>query len=70
MTVVPVHEFIAMQPSRTKYVCVDIPPGGTVYVTCAHRLPPLMHCGGGPIPEPVSSYTTSTPASVNTRMVV
>ena len=45
-------------------------PAGTVYCTCAQALPPLMQTAGGKLPEPVSSYTTSTPAGSKTRMAV
>ena len=58
-----------MQPSWIRYVCVAMPTG-TVYRTCAHTLPPLIHTAGGRLPVPVSSYTTSTPPGVYTRSVV
>ena len=45
-------------------------PTGTVYCNCAHTVEPEMQMGGGRLPEPVSSYTTSTPADVKTRRVV
>ena len=65
----PVQAPLAMQPSRIRYVCERV-PAGTVYCTCAHELPPLMHCAGGKFAVPVSSYTTSTPAAVKTRITV
>ena len=58
-----------VQPSLIKYVCCGV-PAGTVYCTCAHTLPPVMHAIGGWLPEPVSSYTTSTPTDEYTRNTV
>jgi len=69
MAVCPVHALLAMQPSRMTYVCAAV-PAGTVYCTCAHELPPLMHTAGGRSALPVSSYVTSTPAAVKTRITV
>ena len=65
----PVHALLAWQPSRMMYVCEAV-PAGTVYCTCAHALPPLTHTAGGPAPVPVSSYVTSTPAALKTRITV
>ena len=59
-TAVPVQAVAPVQPSSIRYVCAGV-PAGTVYCTCAHTLPPVMHCAGGRLPVPVSSYTTSTP---------
>ena len=69
-TAVPEQVVAPRQPSWIRYVC-DAAPAGTVYCTCAHTLPPSMHCAGGfPLPVPVSSYATSTPAAVKTRSEV
>ena len=57
---VPEHVDEPMQPSRIRYVCGGV-LAGTVYCTCAHTLPPAIQAAGGRLPEPVSSYTTSTP---------
>jgi hypothetical protein len=62
---VPEQKVDPTQPSLTMYVWGGA-PAGTVYCTCEHVPQP----DGGPAPEPVSSYTTSTPAAVKTRSVV
>ena len=69
MAVCPVHAPLAWQPSRMTYVCEAV-PAGTVYCTCAHELAPFTHTAGGPAPVPVSSYVTSTPAALKTRITV
>ena len=69
-TAMPEQVVAPRQPSWIRYVC-DAALAGTVYCTCAHTLPPSMHCAGGfPLPVPVSSYATSTPAAVKTRSEV
>jgi hypothetical protein len=62
---VPEQEVAPMHPRRTRYCCWSV-PAGTVNCTCEH----VPHSGGGPAPEPVSSYTNSTPAGEKTRSVV
>ena len=54
MTAFPEQSVRPVQPSRMTYVWVAVPTG-TVYCTCAHTLPPEMHCAGGRSPVPVSS---------------
>lgn len=38
----PSHFELPVQPSRTIYVCGGV-PAGTVYCTCAHTSPPVIH---------------------------
>ena len=57
---VPWHAELAVQPSWTTYVCGAV-PNGTVYCTCEQELPPAVQTAGGPLPVPVSSYSTSVP---------
>lgn len=65
----PTQAVLPRHPSLMTYVCTG-QLRGTVNCTCAQILPFNMHAGGGRLPEPVSSYTTSTPAALKMRITV